>query len=113
MELRSDAFACIDALTTGLSSKLDIRAGQRAQRICDLAAGPILCGLARRRQTGETIRIADVGAGSGDLMRKIVLGSASRLPDSIAGRPFALTLVDFRLVTSFDMFGISHSTRCL
>ncbi len=93
---RPEAFRCIQALAGGLARKHDTRAVQRSRRICDLAVGPFLERFVRHPDWngGAEVRIADLGAGTGDLARNLIERLATRFPTIAEGRLFAWTLVD-------------------
>ena len=94
--VRPEAFCCVHSFSAGLSRKQDTRAGKRAMRICDLAVGRILEQHAETSARGgeSGLRIADLGAGSGDLTRCIVERLATRFPSVIEGWRLELTMVD-------------------
>ena len=119
-DIRVEAFGFIHALAAGLTRKHDTRVRQRSQRLCDLAIGPLLTRLRLDRDRGSSaeLRIADLGAGSGDLTRGIIRRLTTHFAEVVEGRRFALTMVDLafhnqmRHVRHRPLFRGLSSFRC-
>lgn len=99
MEGRVAAFRCLRTLSDAFSNKRDTHADQRATRIAALAVGPILHSLMSNGTiaSGEDIRVADLGSGSGDLTRHLITSLAERYPALLEGHRFSWTPVDVSL----------------
>jgi len=93
---RPDAFACLQSLGAAFANKRDTRAHQRSVRIAELAVGPVLQRLLAPLDccSEPEIRIADLGAGSGDLTRGVLQQVVGRFPQVVRGRRFSWTMVD-------------------
>lgn len=95
-QMRPKAFRCIQQLCSEFANKHDTRIKQRSARIAELAVEPILERLIARNAVSKNmeVRIADLGAGTGDLTRKIIERSVARFPDFTKHNRFSWTLVD-------------------
>ncbi len=94
--VRRDAFMCLQSLGAALGPSRDTRVRQRSVRIAELAVGPFLERLrASSAGSGDSeVRIADLGAGSGDLTRAVLERVTSRSPNLLEGCRLSWTLVD-------------------
>jgi len=99
MSDRLAAFLCIHALSNAFSGNRDTRVKQRSTRIAELAIGPILDNLLSSGMVapGSDIRVADLGAGSGDLTRQIITRLGVRHSELFQRHRLSWTLVDVSL----------------
>jgi hypothetical protein len=93
---RSASFGSIEWLTAALRPKPDPWSRRRAKRIADCAVGPFLERRAPelRNRAGGELAFVDLGGGSGILISQICRALLEDWPHTLAGRPFAWTLVD-------------------
>ncbi len=118
---RPEAFKCLQALGGAFTVKRDARVAQRSDRIARLAVGPILKRVLDEADcsTEPEIRIADLGACSGDLTRRILERVVGSFPRAVRGRRFSWTMVDFgfadarRHASNRAFFRILAEMRCV
>jgi len=95
---RPNSFACIQNLISGLTHKKDPRCRRRSELISDGSIGPFFSGQSiseEFRRTNE-IKIADLGAGGGGVLRQICERLLEDHPHLTAGKKFSWTAVDVK-----------------
>jgi len=95
---RPDSFTCIQNLVSGLTHKKDPRSRRRAKLISNGSIGPFFSSQlvsGRLRQTDQ-IKIADLGGGSGGVLREICERLITEYPHLVAGKKFSCTVVDVK-----------------
>ena len=94
LQARPGSFDCLQTMFAGLTSRKDPRPAGRAGWIADHAIGPFLRKLDASgllsKQRG--VRIADLGSGSGALLREITAQLSQRHADCVRKAPFHWTL---------------------
>jgi len=95
---RPDSFACIQNMISGLTHKKDPRCRRRSKLISNGSIGPFFSGQTASeefRRTNE-IKIADLGAGGGGVLREICERLLEDHPHLTAGKKFSWTAVDVK-----------------
>ena len=117
---RTAGFECYHSLNSAIRCNADPRSKFRAHYIADLAVDPFLSSLRPSgAQPTPEITLADVGSGSGDLMRRLCIRSAEKQLRSGGSHKFSVTLVDIehhkprRHLRDKAFFRSSRHFRCV
>ena len=98
-QVRIDSFDCLQTVFAALTFRKDPRSARRAGWIVDRAIAPFLRRLDARERPGQTsdVRVADLGGGSGALLRDITIQLALHHCDCLHGARLDWTVVDVKL----------------
>ena len=98
LDRRSDSFACIQNLVSGLTPKKDPRCRRRSELISSSSIGPFFNdpSASEELRRSSKIRIADLGAGGGGLLKEICERLIKDYPRWTAGKTFSWTAVDVK-----------------